>query len=158
MRYTLALGAALALVWWLWSGHSDTLLLSLGAASVLLVVLRSRRMRICDQEAAPLELPLRLIPYVPWLFWEIVKANLDVAARILNPALPIEPNVIKVRAGQRGDVGRVIYANSITLTPGTVSVETEGDEITVHALTRGAAEGVESGEMDRRVSRLEGRA
>lgn len=158
MRHTLALGAALALVWWLWSGHSDALLLSLGAASVLIVVLLSRRMRICDQEAAPLELPLRLILYVPWLFWEIVKANLDVAVRILNPALPIEPNVIKVRAGQRGDVGRVIYANSITLTPGTVSMETEGDEITVHALTRGAADGVASGEMDRRVSRLEGRA
>lgn len=156
MRYTLALGAALALVWWLWSGHADPLLLSLGAASVLFVLFISRRMGIADEETVPLYLPLRLPFYLPWLFWEITKANLDVARRILAPSLPIEPNMIRVRAGQRSDVCRVIYANSITLTPGTVSVDTAGDEITIHALTRPAAQGVESGEMDRRVRWLEG--
>ena len=88
---------------------------------------------------------------------EIVKANIAVALRIVSPRLPIRPRVIRVRAGQRTDIGRVIYANSITLTPGTVTVDTEGDHITVHALTPEAAEGVLSGEMDRRVTRVEGR-
>ena len=92
------------------------------------------------------------------MLWEIVKANIDVARRILDPRLPISPTIIKVRAGQRHDITRVIYANSITLTPGTVSVDTNGDEITVHALTEQAARAVETGDMDRRVSRLEGKS
>jgi multicomponent Na+:H+ antiporter subunit E len=64
--------------------------------------------------------------------------------------------VIRVKAGQRRDLGRVIYANSITLTPGTVSIDVEGDEILVHALTREAAEGLRSGVMDRKVCEFEG--
>jgi multicomponent Na+:H+ antiporter subunit E len=80
----------------------------------------------------------------------------DVARRILDPKLPISPRLIKVKATQKRDLGRVIYANSITLTPGTVSVKMDGDEITVHALTREAAEGVETGAMDAKVTRLEG--
>jgi len=132
------------------------LLLSLGGLSVLTVLWISRRMYILDHEGAPGEFLLRMTAYFPWLVWEIVKANLDVAGRILNPRLPISPRVIRVRAGQAGDVGRVIYANSITLTPGTVSIETDGDIITVHALSAEAAEGVLTGDMDRKVSWLEG--
>lgn len=82
-------------------------------------------------------------------------ANIDVARRILNPKLPIAPMMIRVKASQKGDLARVIFANSITLTPGTVSVDMQGDEIAVHALTPEAAEFDETGEMDRRVSRLE---
>lgn len=157
MRYAIGLAVLLAGVWLLWSGHYGPLLLSLGAVSLALVVWISLRMRIVDEEGAPIQLPLRLVLYLPWLVLEIVKANVDVSLRILRPGLPISPRLIRVRAGQRTDVGRVIYANSITLTPGTVSIDTEGDDITVHALTRGAAEGVLSGAMDRRVRRLEGR-
>lgn len=156
MKYTVGLTIALVGVWLLWSGHYTGLLLSLGAVSCLIVLVISARMNIIDREGMPLELPLRLVLYLPWLFWEIAKANFQVAALILNPRLPISPRLIKVRASQAGEVARVIYANSITLTPGTVSIETEGDVITVHALTAAAAEGVQSGEMDRRVKRLEG--
>jgi multicomponent Na+:H+ antiporter subunit E len=120
------------------------------------VVAIARKMKIVDREGAPVELALRALAYVPWLLWEIIKANIDVARRILDPRLPISPRIIKVRAGQRHDITRVIYANSITLTPGTVSVDTDGDEITIHALTEEAARAVETGDMDRRVSRLEG--
>jgi len=158
VKHTIGLGIALAGIWLLWSGHFTALLLSLGAGSVLTVLWISRRMYILDHEAAPIEVLLRLILYFPWLVWEIVKSNVDVAARILNPRLPISPRIIRVRAGQSGDVGRVIYANSITLTPGTVSIETEGDIITVHALTAEAADGVLTGEMDRKVTWLEGTA
>lgn len=157
LKYSISLFAVTAVTWVLWSGHYTTLLLSLGALSCLIVVLVARRMKVADREGAPLEVSLTLIPYLPWLFWEIAKANVDVARRILDPRLPISPCVIKVKAGQKRDLGRVIYANSITLTPGTVSVDTQGETITVHALTREAAAGVETGEMDRRVSRLEGK-
>ncbi len=151
----MALGAVLVAVWLVWSGHYDPLLLSLGAASCALVLVIALRMGIVDHEGAPVELPLRLVRYLPWLIWEIAKANVDVAFRILHPRLPISPRVFRVRAGQRRDVGRVIYANSITLTPGTVSIDTQGDTITVHALTADAAEGVLNGRMDRNVCRLE---
>ncbi len=106
----------------------------------------------------PTHLLPRLLLYAPWLVWEVVKANIDVARRILTPSLPISPRMIKVKAGQQSDLGRVIYANSITLTPGTVSVDVEDDTILVHALTKEAADGVETGEMDRKVTRLEGGA
>ena len=150
------LGVALGGVWLLWSGHYTPLLISFGAGSVLVVVAIARRMNIADREGAPIELPLRVIAYYPWLFWEIAKANIDVARRILSPGLPIQPHVIKVRAGQKRDVARAIYANSITLTPGTVSIDIEDDIVTVHALTQEAADGVLTGEMDRRCARLEG--
>ena len=66
--------------------------------------------------------------------------------------------VFTVRGSQKSELGRVVYANSITLTPGTVTIDLEGEELTVHALTKAGLEGVESGEMDRRVARLEGEA
>ena len=158
MTYAAGLVAVLAAVWLLLSGYFDKpLLLGLGAVSVALVAFISLRMRIVDDEGLPIQLPAGLVRYLPWLVVEIVKANVDVALRILRPDLPIRPRVIQVRAGQRTDVGRVIYANSITLTPGTVTIDTEGDHITVHALTKEAADGVLTGEMDRRVTRVEGR-
>jgi multicomponent Na+:H+ antiporter subunit E len=156
LKYTVSLSLVLFGVWLLWSGHFEPLLLSFGVLSCALVVTIARKMRIVDREGAPVELALRALAYVPWLLWEIVKANIDVPRRILDPRLPISPTIIKVRAGQRHDITRVIYANSITLTPGTVSVDTDGDEITIHALTEEAARAVETGDMNRRVSRLEG--
>lgn len=156
MKDTLSLVGVLTAAWVLWSWHFTGLLIGLGVASVILTVYITRRMRIDEEGLHPLLMPFRMLAYLPWLFIEIVKANLDVAARILHPRLPISPRMIRVTAGQRTDLARVIYANSITLTPGTVSVDTDGEEITVHALSVGAAEGVEAGEMDRRVARLEG--
>ena len=143
-------------VWLLWSGHYNTLLISFGVGSSVFVALIARRMYLTDAEGHPVHLLLRLTTYVPWLVWAIVKSNIDIAVRILNPRLPISPRVIKVKASQKTDLGRVIYANSITLTPGTVTVDVEGDELTVHALTRGTAEDLETGDMDRRVTATEG--
>lgn len=158
MKHSIVLGSVLFGSWLLWSGHYTPLLISFGAVSCLLVVLLSRRMNLVDEEGVPVALGLRpFIQYAPWLLKEIVLANIDVSRRILDPKLPIRPNFIRVKASQQGDLGRVIYANSITLTPGTVSVGMEADEITVHALSyEGAAEDM-SGEMDRRVSALEGK-
>ncbi len=158
MKHTIALAVALLAAWLLWSNYFVPLLISLGVVSVFIVVVLSRRMKLVDEEGAPFHLLPRLFLYAPWLVWEVVKANLDVAKRILRPGLPIHPMLIKVKAGQKSDLGRVIYANSITLTPGTVSVDVEGETITVHALSKEAADGVLTGEMDARVTKLEGRS
>ena len=74
---------------------------------------------------------------------------------ILSPSLPITPTMIRLRASQKTDAARVLYANSITLTPGTVTVDIHDNVILVHALIREAAEGLAEGEMDRRAAALE---
>ena len=153
--YPTALLGALFAFWLLWSGHFSPLLLTFGVLSCLFVVFLSHRMGIDDPEGVPL-LGVRPLGYAAWLAVEIVKCNIDVSCRILNPGLPIQPTVIRVKSTQKSDLGRVVLANSITLTPGTVSMAIHGDEITVHALTQSAAEFDASGEMNRRVTAVEG--
>jgi len=151
------LGIVLFGTWLLWSGHFTSFLVSFGVVSCLLVVLMSRRMNIVDAEGVPIQLGLRpFYSFAPWLLKEIVVANIDVSRRILNPRLPILPTVVRVRASQKGDLARVIYANSITLTPGTISIDLAGSQITVHALCHEGAEEDLAGEMDRRITKLEG--
>ncbi len=156
MVRTLIMGGMTFAVWLLWSGIYEPLLFGLGVASCISVVFICRQMGLLDDEGVPVQLSLGLLTYIPWLIFAIVKANIDVALRILNPRLPISPRLIRVHAGQKSDLGRVIYANSITLTPGTVTCDIEGAEVTVHALTGDAADDIESGAMDRRVTRLMG--
>lgn len=146
----------LAVVWLLLSGHYTGLLLGLGALSCLFVAWIAHRMEVVDHEGHPIHISWRAPMYWLWLGWEIVKANLDVTRRILDPRLPISPTVFKVTASQKSDLGRVTYANSITLTPGTVSLSLFKNEIEVHALSREAAEGLAQGAMDRMVARFEG--
>ncbi len=76
----------------------------------------------------------------------------------MAPSLPINPCLFRVEATQREELGKVIYANSITLTPGTVTVDIDGDELVVHALSDSTKDDLETGEMDRRVTALEGPA
>ncbi len=154
--YTLALATVLFVFWLLWSGHfGDPLLLGFGVFSCLVVVLLSRRMNIVDDEGAPVQLGIRPFRYAPWLIKEIVLANIDVAKRILHPRLPIQPGMIRVKAMQKSDLAKVIFANSITLTPGTVSVDMQDDIVSVHALTADDAAEDASGDMNRRVAKLE---
>ena len=138
------------------SGMMEPLLLTLGVASCVLVVIITSRMDIIDHEGHPIHLTWRAVFYWPWLAWEIVKANIDVARIILSPSLPISPVMVKLRPSQKSDLGLVMYANSITLTPGTISVDVEPGEILVHAISREAAAGLGDGEMDRRVTQMAG--
>ena len=113
----------LSAIWLLWSGywdpHDDKLILGFGLASVLGVMAISARMDRFADSPRRYRLGLRPLLYLPWLAWEIVKANIDVALIILNPRLPINPRLIRVPAPQKTAVGQVMYANSITLTPDT---------------------------------------
>ena len=146
----------LAIFWLLWSGiyHAD--LLAYGALSCALVVAACLRTGLLDREALPFHMIFRSWVYLPWLLFEIVKSNVDVAKIILNPKLPMRPHIIRTQTSQRTDVGRVIFANSITLTPGTITLAIRGDEIVVHALADAFAEELDTGEMDRRVCAMEG--
>lgn len=131
-------------------------MLALGVLATLIVVVIAARMDVSNREGQPVHLIPMILSYWPWLLWQIVKANFMVARCILTPSLPIKPTLIKVRASQKSRLGKVVYANSITLTPGTVSIDVKGNEIEVHALTRAAAEDLKRGHMDRRVTKFVG--
>lgn len=156
MLHSLSLGVALAALWFLLSGHTEPLLLWLGGGSIVVVVLIANRMDLIDREGHPIHLSWRAIAYFPWLLWEIFKANIDIAKVIIQPDMPIQPKVFKVKASQLDELGHAIYANSITLTPGTVTVDLHEGMIEVHALTKAAKDGVETGEMDAKVVAMEG--
>jgi multicomponent Na+:H+ antiporter subunit E len=158
MKRSLILFATLMAVWLLLSGHYNATLITYGVLSCLGVVALVAHLKILDEEALPAHLTLRAFLYIPWLFKEIVLSNLAVAKVILDPKLPIHPRILRIDASQETDVGQVIYANSITLTPGTVTLDVRHGKFLVHALTTDSAEGLLSGEMDRRVSILEGHA
>lgn len=157
MKHAISLTIVLGIVWLGWSGHFERLTLALGAGSLAFVVLLSRRMNVIDGEGAPLHLRFgRIALYVFWLGGQIVKSNLDVARRILTPGRPpIAPRVIRVAAQQRSDVAQVVFANSITLTPGTVSIDVADGHVLVHALHPEAAAGVLEGTMNRKCAELE---
>lgn len=154
--HTISLAVVLFVVWLLLSGHYVPLILTLGVGSCAFTAWIAHRMDVADREGHPIHLGWRAWTYWPWLVWEIIKANIEVSRLILDPKLPIAPRVITVKSSQKDDLGRVIFANSITLTPGTVSIDVKGKDITVHAITQAMAEGLETGEMDRRVTQMEG--
>ncbi len=158
MLHAMSLGAALAVLWILLSGMFEPLLIGLGVASIVLTIWIARHMDVVDHEAHPVHFGIRALLYYPWLTKEIIIANIDVAKVILSPKMKIQPHVFTVKASQLSDIGRTTYANSITLTPGTVTIAmTEGrDVVEVHALTGAARAGVESNEMNRRCTAMEG--
>jgi multicomponent Na+:H+ antiporter subunit E len=151
--------AILLFAFWLGlSGHYTLFLIGAGIGCTLLCVLAAIRMRTLDSEGQPIELFGRAITYVPWLLKEIAKAGWAVTKVIVHPRLPISPTMTVVRASQRTTVGVATYANSITLTPGTITVAVNGNDLVVHALEKSGALDLEGGGMDRRVSQYEGTA
>ena len=113
------------------------------------------RMDVVDHEGLPLHLGGRLWLYLPWLMKEIFVANVKVASLILDPKLPISPIMTHFKANQETDLGRAIYANSITLTPGTITTGVDEQDFEIHALTYADVDGREEDEMDRRCCYVE---
>ena len=158
MPHVITLWLAMLALWLGLSGMLEPLLITFGVGACVLVVVVALRMDVVDHEGHPVHLhPTATLAYLGWLAVEIVKSNIDVARRILDPALPIGPTLVRVPCAQRTDLGRVIFANSITLTPGTVSVDLDDTHVTVHALTVQGAEALAGGEMNGRVGALEDR-
>ena len=141
-------------IWLLLSGHYDPLLLTLGVLSCITCLYVTWKAKFIDEEGVPLHLLFRLPIYTVWLFKEIIKANIDTAKIIIlnNP----DPQNFRVKSSQKTEAGKVTYANSITLTPGTVTTVLDGDILEVHALSSDMADDVKSGVMDKKVSWLEG--
>ena len=112
-------------------------------------------MDIIDHESQPLHIGLRLPRYWFWLGREIIKANFDVARQILDPRMPINPRLFEVDPQQNSDLTRVIYANSITLTPGTITTDLNPTRIQIHALCEDAEKDIRTGKMAARIAALE---
>jgi multicomponent Na+:H+ antiporter subunit E len=157
LRGMLVLLCFLVAAWVLWSGHTEPLLLGLGAFSCAATMVIVWRMGYFDREIFALTISLRLLAYWVWLIKEIVMSSLAVTKVVLHPRLPISARYIELKASATGPIGQVIFANSITLTPGTLTLDLHQGDLKVHALTQEGAEGLMSGEMDRRVANLGGR-
>jgi multicomponent Na+:H+ antiporter subunit E len=155
MRHTIFLSLTLAAFWLLNSGHNTLFLLSLGVVSIITVLYITHIMHVVDEESQPLHLTFKLPAYYAWLFKEVVLENISVVKKIWLGNQTISPALITLQASQKTDIGKVVYATSITLTPGTVAVSIDNDKIVVHALSRKNIEALNSGEMNRRVNMLE---
>ena len=155
MRHTLTLSLTLAVFWLLNSGHNTYFMWSLGAASIIIVLYISHRMDVVDHESQPIQLTFKLPAYFAWLIKEIVISNIVVVKHIWLGNRTISPVMTTIKVSQKTDTGKVIYANSITLTPGTVTIQLEDDTFMVHALLEESITDLKTGDMDRRVTQLE---
>jgi len=151
-RFT-ALLLLLITAWLLWSGIYTPLLLGLGALSCALSLYLAHRIGFFD-EVFSLQVIPRLPRYWAWLLPEIVKSSLDVARIILHRQLPISPTVVEFEAAPPGPVGQAILGNSITLTPGTVTLDVHNGRLRVHCLTREGADALLSGKFNGRAAAL----
>ena len=139
--------------WLLMSGYYTPLILSLGVISCLLCVYLTIKGKFLDNETLPIYFFPRLIQYTLWLIKEILKSNIQTAKVIIMKSE--EPELFSVKATQKTNEGKVTYANSITLTPGTVTTQIKNDIFEVHALTKDFGDDVRSNEMDKMVTWLE---
>lgn len=149
---------SLFVFWLLMSGYFTPFLVAAGAGCALGVGWLAMRMDAADREGHPVHFTSAIVTYWPWLIKEIVLSAWTVTKIILHPRLPISPTLKRFRPSQKTTVGLVTHANSITLTPGTITIEAGHDEFLVHAITREGAASLEGSEMDRRVAALEGRS
>jgi len=143
----------LFIVWMIFSGHFDPRHLGLGVACAALVATLSSDLLLPARARAQVSIGWRFLVYVPWLLWQVVLANLHVIRLIFRPA-EIRSQVVRFKTSLPGDVAKVALGTSITLTPGTVTMDIDGDEFFVHALSDKAAEDLKSGAMERRVAKI----
>ena len=153
MRAMLLLALLMA-AWVLWSGQVKPLLLGLGAFSCLLTAYVTQRMGYFENELFALRFGVRLFGYWAWLAREIWHSSIEVARVVLNPRLPISPQIVEIKATASHPVDQAILGNSITLTPGTLALDVHRRKIQVHCLTQAGADHLKTGEMDRRVAAL----
>ncbi|GGB56089.1 MULTISPECIES: Na+/H+ antiporter subunit E [Henriciella] len=150
MGYFLGLILVLAALWLGLSGIYTPLILTLGTISILISLVLASRLETLDREGAPYARTLNLFAYWGWLVVEIFKANWPVIKACVSANLDINPALVKVKTRCESDLAKTVFANSITLTPGTVTVEVEGDKLLVHALFEESATPESFAEMDER--------
>ncbi len=156
MRFLLT--AIIMFIFWIsLSGEFSVILILSGVISSLLVSYWSHDLLLGNANIK-LEIVriIRFLKYLPWLFVQIVISNIDLAYRTLHPKMPINPRVISFKNEYKTELGMVTLANSITLTPGTVTINVDKDEFIVHAITEDSAKALNSGEMQARIKKIEG--
>lgn len=151
----------LGVLWVVFSGKLDALHLGFGVLSIVLVLIMSHgflAVPASSGDAAALDgfRPLRALGYLAWLVKEILVANIDIARLVLDPRLPIDPVLVRFRTRLPGRVPKVVLGNSITLTPGTLTLHIVGNELIVHAITQGSATSPVIDEMERRLAAVFG--
>ena len=151
---TLLVLLALATGWLLWSGLYKPLLLFFGVVSCLICFWLARRIGLFDSQMYALRFSAGIFRYWFWLGGQILRSSIDVTRIVLDPRLPISPRVVDIKASSDRPFDHVMLGNSITLTPGTLSLDVHKGIIKVHALTEAGANELLAGEMDRRVAAL----
>ena len=143
-------------LWLMLSGIYQPMLVGFGMLSVALVMVIVRRMDRIDGDQVRIAIkPVKFFLYLTWLLIEIAKSNWSVTKIILARIMPIRQNLFEVPYSQKSDLGQVIFANSITLTPGTLTIETEAGDFLVHALSYSPTDMDDLADMDWRVSEIE---
>lgn len=150
------LAVLLIIAWVLWSGLFKPLLLALGAFSCALTVYVGKRMGYFDKELFAFRYDHRLIGFWIWLGGEVIRSTMEVIRIVLAPTLRIHPRVVEINTGDFGPVDQTLLGNSITLTPGTLTIDVQDDRMLVHALTEEGAQALEEGTMMKRVAALRG--
>lgn len=148
--------ALLSVFWLLLSGYIQPLLLSFGVISVAIVLLVLKRMDQVDQEPQKIGSIYKALRYFTWLLGQIISSSTHVTKLIWGSASQVSPSLEKISANKVPAKRRVLYANSITLTPGTLSVDLEDDEITVHALQKASIDELKQGDMERKITGIWG--
>lgn len=155
MVRTISLFGLLFGVWLLLSGFFTPFFLGLAVICCALVVIIVTRMDRVDGDPLSWSLKRQAVAYFPWLAWQILRANIVVMRLVWQRDMAIDPQLEWVPAGQKSELGTAIYANSITLTPGTISTSVEAGRILVHALTREGISDLRAGAMDAAVRDME---
>lgn len=146
-------------VWCIFSGMFDVFHLTLGVISCLIITLISGDLFFSSEKITMSHIKdgLRFIKYLPWLIYQIIISNIHVAYLVLHPKMPIEPFVIKYNAKLKKDISKVVFANSIILTPGTITMDINKDNVfVVHCISRKAADDLLTGEMEKKVAKVFG--
>ncbi len=148
---------AMFIFWILLSGEFTFILITSVIIASLIVAYLSHDIFIGEADLkTEVGRVFRFIKYVPWLLWEIILANVEIAYLVLNPKPLVDPQIVRFKPDLKTDLGIVTLANSITLTPGTVTVEANKEEFIIHAIWQKSAEGIINGEMQRKVKKIEG--
>ena len=138
----------------------DMMHLGLGIVCSLLIALFSHDLLIKDSEGIlrPVVILIRFIPFLGWLVFQIIIANIDVARLVVNPRLPLSPGIIKLSSQLKSDIAQTTLANAITLTPGTMTVDVVGGDFYIHCLAIKDEEKILDAEreFERQVERLFG--
>ncbi len=155
--YLVYLFASLNVIWFVCSGHSSIFFMVLGILSSLVAIMVARRMGLLKGAKVPLYLHRRFLPYSLWLVKEISTSSLRVTRLIWTRKVHLDSIMKTIPMTQVTDRGRVAYASSITMTPGTLCVNVTKNEVQVHALERAAMLSLAEGNMDRKVKKIVGK-